>query len=315
MSPIVRGNRLIVVQEPPSKVAQAKPSTIPFGGSTRPQMGDKLTVGGRKKGGWLRVKNQRTGLVTTLRVGPWIAKVPHFEDGYEMPSPMDQLIRAAQVERLEDALDEKDKEIERLKMLVQNGKQPVCVAIEEALEDALQANFAKDQEIKTLLRQRDEEALAYHNALNQAELRSSEQERFLADYKREVRDAEMEAQKREETLTAQLKRALGEVHDLEQNVAEWEAWRRDIEAAVKTAADASLEREKELQELVEDYQHKLSGWIGRATTAEDKIEQLQQELNSCLEQLSNATWERDDVVEREWNLRNASRSTTWGQGN
>ena len=295
MSPIVRGNRLIVVQEPPSKVAQAKPSTIPFGGSTRPQMGDKLTVGGRKKGGWLRVKNQRTGLVTTLRVGPWIAKVPHFEDGYEMPSPMDQLIRAAQVERLEDALDKKDKEIERLKMLLQDEQQPSLQApVEEALLDARTTIFAKDQQIKALLSQRDEEALAYHNALNQAE---------------------MEAQKREETLTTQLKRAHGKVHDMEQHVAEWEVWRRDIEAVVKTAADASQKQDIRLQESVEDYQKKLSGWVERASKAEDKIEQLQQELNSCQEQLSNAIWERDDVVEREWNLRNTSRSTTWGQGN
>lgn len=293
MSPIVRGNRLIVVQEPPSKVAQAKPSTIPFGGSTRPQMGDKLTVGGRKKGGWLRVKNQRTGLVTTLRVGPWIAKVPHFEDGYEMPSPMDQLIRATQVERLEDALDEKDKEIERLKMLVQKQGCELWSS-ELALEDAHQANFAKDQEIKALLSQRDEEALAYHNALNQAE---------------------MEAQKCEETLKAQLKRAHGKMHDMEQTVAEWEVWRRDTQATVKTATDAFLKQELRLQESVEDYQKKLSGWVERASKAEDKIEQLQQELNSCQEQLSNAIWERDDVVEREWNLRNASTSTTWGQGN
>lgn len=286
MSPIVRGNRLIVVQEPPSKVAQV-------GGSSCPQMGDKLTVGGRKKGGWLRVKNQRTGLVTTLRVGPWIAKVSHFEDGYEMPSPMDQLIRAAQVERLEDALDKKDKEIERLKMLVQKQGCELWSS-ELALEDAHQANFAKDQEIKALLSQRDEEALAYHNALNQAE---------------------MEAQKRKETLTALLKHALDKVHDLEQTVAVWKVWRRDTQAAVKTAADASLKQELRLQESVEDYQKKLSGWVERASKAEDKIEQLQQELNSCQEQLSNAIWERDDVVEREWNLRNASTSTTWGQGN
>ena len=297
MSPIVRGNRLVVVQEPPSKVAQAKPSTIPFGGSTRPQMGDKLTVGGRKKGGWLRVKNQRTGLVTTLRVGPWIAKVPHFEDGYEVPSPMDQLIRAAQVERLEDALDEKDKEIERLKTLLKNGQQPVCVAIEEALEDALRANFAKDQEIKALLSERDEE------------------ERRLADYKQEVREHANEAQKQKDTLTAQLKHALDKVHDLEQTVAVWKVWRRDTQAAVKTAADASLKQELQLKESVEEYQNKLSGWVERASKAEDKIEQLQQELNSCQEQLSAAIWERDDVVEREWNLRNASTSTTWGQGN
>lgn len=290
MSPIVRGNRLIVVQEPPSKVAQV-------GGSSHPQMGDKLTVGGRKKGGWLRVKNQRTGLVTTLRVGPWIAKVPHFEDGYEMPSPMDQLIRAAQVERLEDALDEKDKEIERLKMLLQSGQQPVRVAIEEALQDALQANFAKDQEIKALLSQRDEE------------------ERRLADYKQEVREHANEAQKQKDTLTAQLKHALDKVHDMEQTVAVWKVWRRDTQAAVKTAADASRAREEELQASVADYQKKLSGWVERASKAEDKIEQLQQELNSCQEQLSNAIWERDDVVEREWNLRNASTSTTWGQGN
>ena len=178
---------------------------------------------------------------------------------------------------------------------------------EKTLEDALQANFAKDQEIKALLHQRDERAFAYHNSLVQFERRLTEQEAFLADYKREVRDAEMEAQKREETFTAQLKRALDQVHDLEQNLVEWEVWRRDTNAS----RDGSVEREKEL----EDCQHKLSDWVGRATTAEDKIEQLQQELKAYQEQLSNATWELDDFVEREWNLGNASRNVQWGQGN
>ena len=310
MSPIVRGNRLIVVQTPPSMVAQATPSTISFGASTHPQMGDKLTVGGRKKGGWLRVKNQRTGLVTTLRVGPWIAKVAHFEDGYEMPSQMDQLIRAAQVQRLEDALDEKDKEIERLKMALENGQPAWTPAIKEALLDASTTIFVKDQEIKALKHQHEQDALAYHNAFNQAVL-VEEQEKLLADFKREARDAAEEAQKREETLTAQLKQALNEVDGLREDLAESKAcWQRRT-----STATANYERVLELEAVVEDYQKKLSGWVDRATTAEDKIEELQQELKTTQEQLSNTTWERDDLVEREWNLGNMPVVNTWGQGN
>ena len=310
MSPIVRGNRLIVVQEPPSKVAQSKPSTISFGASTHPQMGDKLTVGGRKKGGWLRVKNHRTGIVTTLRVGPWITKVPHFEEGYEMPSQMDQLIRAAQVQRLEDALDEKDKEIERLKMALENGQPAWTPAIKEALLDASTTIFVKDQEIKALKHQHEQDALAYHNAFNQAVL-VEEQEKLLADFKREARDAAEEAQKREETLTAQLKQALNEVDGLREDLAAEKAcWQRRT-----STATANYERVLELEAVVADYQNKLSGWVERASKAEDKNEQLQLELKDCQEQLSKMAWERDDLVEREWNLGNMPVMNTWGQGN
>ena len=52
-------------------------------------------------------------------------------------------------------MDEKDKEIARLKMLVQNQGCELWSS-ELALEDARQANFAKDQEIKALLSQRDD---------------------------------------------------------------------------------------------------------------------------------------------------------------
>ena len=163
----------------------------------------------------------------------------------------------------------------------------------------------------------------------------------------EMNDTMREAQLREEALTTQLKGALSQVHDLEQHVVEWEVWKRDTEGAVKVTADAYREWELKHDAVVADYQKKLDGWIERALKSEDKIEELklknsaigkendvwlkraqdadksiertmakyldlQQELKDCQEQLSNVVWERDDFVEREWNVLNTPIVNTWG---
>ena len=85
MARIVRGSKLIVVAEPPGQIAQKAEQAVPFGAwRATPDIGDHLSVASRKKNGWLRVKNQRTGRITNLRVGPWIMK---RAPGGEMPSP------------------------------------------------------------------------------------------------------------------------------------------------------------------------------------------------------------------------------------
>lgn len=63
MSPIVRGNKLFVVYVPP------------VGNAHGVCKGDHLWVASRTKNGWLRVKNERTQKVTSLRSGPWVLKL------------------------------------------------------------------------------------------------------------------------------------------------------------------------------------------------------------------------------------------------
>ena len=138
MSPIVRGSKLVVVSTPPAAIAQKTPTHDTWGRCSHPKIGDNLWVASRKKNGWVRVKNARTDLVTSLRVGPWVKKVAVWG---HMPceiktsfnsltslasaaasaeplvvhpptsSSMDQLIRKSQVDALEAALEAKDKEI------------------------------------------------------------------------------------------------------------------------------------------------------------------------------------------------------------
>ena len=99
----VRGNVVYVHSEPPM-----------WAGAYPPNKGDRLTVGVRKKGGWLRVRNHRTGEVTSLKVGPWIQKVPiqavpkNEPQNLVVPqcSGMDQLIRANQVQTLEATIQQ-----------------------------------------------------------------------------------------------------------------------------------------------------------------------------------------------------------------
>tara|TARA_A200000159_G_scaffold159827_1_gene178999 strand:+ start:825 stop:1556 length:732 start_codon:yes stop_codon:yes gene_type:complete len=137
MSPIVRGNKLVVVDTPPPCTAQKTPTKDKWGISSHPKIGDHLWVASRKKNGWIRVKNARTELVTSLRVGPWVEKeavdsrrkpvtqpsngvvalvaaASSMEPLVVQPptsSSMDQLIRKSQVDALEAALEAKDKEI------------------------------------------------------------------------------------------------------------------------------------------------------------------------------------------------------------
>ena len=104
----VRGNVLFVHSAPPA-----------WAGAVSPLKGDRLTVGLRKKGGWLRVRNHRTGEVSSLKVGPWIQKtpvgsVPKAEVPATVPAPvptfnvkpspssgLDDLIRVNQIQALE----------------------------------------------------------------------------------------------------------------------------------------------------------------------------------------------------------------------
>lgn len=97
----VRGNIVYVHSVPPM-----------WAGANPPRKGDRLTVGARKKGGWLRVRNHRNGDLTSLRVGAWIQKdpvpknepqnsVPTFNIPAQPSSGIDQLIRANQIQTLE----------------------------------------------------------------------------------------------------------------------------------------------------------------------------------------------------------------------
>ena len=131
MSQIVRGNKLVVVDTPPPCTAQKTPTKDKWGICSHPKIGDHLWVASRKKNGWIRVKNARTELVTSLRVGPWVEKeaadwgrkpvtqpsngvvalaaaASSMEPLVCVPPPsssMDQLIRKSQVDRLEQAND------------------------------------------------------------------------------------------------------------------------------------------------------------------------------------------------------------------
>ena len=108
----VRGNVVYVHSTPPT-----------WAGKAAPEAGDRLTVGGRKKGGWLRVKNHRTGLVTSLKVGHWIStsatptisKAPVKPTAIQqaqantvalaaVSTDMDTLIRINRIKNLEDSV-------------------------------------------------------------------------------------------------------------------------------------------------------------------------------------------------------------------
>lgn len=74
MSLFVRGNKLFVVDTPPARIAMKTP-TKGLGQVYAVCKGDYLWVASRTKNGWLRVKNERTQKVTSLRVGPWVQKL------------------------------------------------------------------------------------------------------------------------------------------------------------------------------------------------------------------------------------------------
>ena len=74
MSLFVRGNKLFGVDTPPARIAMKTP-TKGLGQVYAVCKGDYLWVASRTKNGWLRVKNERTHKVTSLRVGPWVQKL------------------------------------------------------------------------------------------------------------------------------------------------------------------------------------------------------------------------------------------------
>ena len=116
MSPIVRGNKLLVLESMLDHHIK----------------GDHLWVASRKKNGWMRVKNSRTNTVTSLRVGPGVKKVAAdwgrkpvtcpppivwsaslgwhlgYDSSHQPPtfSTIDQLIRKNQVDSLERQVDQ-----------------------------------------------------------------------------------------------------------------------------------------------------------------------------------------------------------------
>lgn len=180
MSQIVRGNKLVVVDTPPPCTAQKTPTKDKWGISSHPKIGDHLWVASRKKNGWIRVKNARTELVTSLRVGPWVEKeavdsrrkpvtqpsngvvalvaaASSMEPLVCVPPPsssMDQLIRKNQVDALEAALEAKNKEIadleEKRRALEYVGRRD-AEAYHERVHELEELCLAKDKLLATAL--------------------------------------------------------------------------------------------------------------------------------------------------------------------
>ena len=189
MAPIVRGNKLLVVDTPPSCIAQRSVTKDKFGFYSYPQVGDKLWVASRKKNGWLRVKNTRTDLVTSLRVGNWLEKVSADWGNKPVTKPvaglatlaaaalvvedpkvaaplqcvpppsssMDQLIRKSQVDALEAALLEKDKQIADLEYVGRRDAEAYHERVHEleALVAEQAERLAQDVELDNEMRRRD----------------------------------------------------------------------------------------------------------------------------------------------------------------
>mgnify|MGYP001437093830 CR=1 FL=1 len=113
MSPnLVRGNNVKIVYIPKIGVAQRMYRDISCTQDDMPKLGDELTISKRKLGGWYRVKNSRTGLVTTIRNGPWLMKMDNSNQLVKIMhphSPINQHISVSQVERLEATIVELEK--------------------------------------------------------------------------------------------------------------------------------------------------------------------------------------------------------------
>ena len=115
----VRGNKLIALKHPPPCIAQQfyMPSEEPPYDMVRG--GDKLTVTKRMLGGWIRVKNSRSGKVTNLRVGPWLALAKDVNlavDCGGQGSQLDLMIRKSQIDKLNATIDDKDFQLKEMKM-------------------------------------------------------------------------------------------------------------------------------------------------------------------------------------------------------
>lgn len=128
----VRGDHLLVKNMPTTSM-----------GVSDCKVGDSLVVSKRKKGGWLRVRNQRMNKVITVRTGDWLstkaamliyevdrtgaaaAAAARLQGSFGQCTPapqpvvnpvstMDQLIRAAQLEGLNNQIKALQQDLERM---------------------------------------------------------------------------------------------------------------------------------------------------------------------------------------------------------
>lgn len=74
--------------------------------------GDTVRVGGRKKGGWLRVRSTRTGEMMTIRNGRHLCLT---SEAYRPASQIDLLIRESQVRAAEKAIEATQKSLDEWK--------------------------------------------------------------------------------------------------------------------------------------------------------------------------------------------------------
>ena len=102
----VRGNQVIALVDPPACVAQEFYMARDGPSIEQVRGGDKLTVAKRTSNGWLRVKNSRSGRVTSLRAGPWLALAKDVKLAVNcggQGSVMDLMIRKSQIDELRTA--------------------------------------------------------------------------------------------------------------------------------------------------------------------------------------------------------------------
>ena len=169
----VRGNQLIATAHPPGCIAQD--FYMPSDGPRHEQVrgGDKLTVAKRTSNGWLRVKNNRNGRVTSLRAGPWLAlarDVKFAVDCGGQGSAIDLMIRKSQVDKLNAALEEQTTALEAW----QNGYQELH---KQSVQETLDSEN-RIQELSDYIANLQQELTCYSGALQAAQARIKELEGF-----------------------------------------------------------------------------------------------------------------------------------------
>lgn len=212
----VRGNVLFVHSAPPA-----------WAGAVAPLKGDRLTVGLRKKGGWLRVRNHRTGEVTSLKVGPWIQKTPvGTVPKVEVPAPvptfnvqpvassgLDDLIRVNQIKALEARIQQMSDDFFNEKTRLE-----ACV---DRLTEIKEVSQRQIESLETKVEQQRQEAAT--SALQLIEAKSQQMalyDKMTADaeaYSREVDQltrVNAVLRQSETELSEHLERATKQLHDI-----------------------------------------------------------------------------------------------------
>ena len=212
----VRGDVVYVHSAPPA-----------WAGAVSPMKGDRLTVGLRKKGGWLRVRNHRSGNVTNLRVGPWIQRTPvDLVPKVEAPAPVptfnvqpapssgiDDLIRVHQIQSLEARIQQMSDEFFNEKTRLE-----ACV---DRLTEFKEVSQRQLETLEAQLEQQRTEAAT--NALQLIDAKSEQMalyERMTADaeaYHRRVEELMRENEtlrNSEAELSEHLERATRQLHDI-----------------------------------------------------------------------------------------------------